>query len=71
MSQILVIEDEPQAAQRLETLIKELMPTWNISARLDSVKQSVQWFKKNGHPALVFMDIQLGDGLSFEIFEQV
>ena len=67
---ILIIEDEPQAAQRLETLVKELLPTSHILDKIDSVKRSVQWFKNNPSPDLVLMDIQLADGTSFQIFEQ-
>lgn len=67
---ILIIEDEPQAAQRLETLVKELEPGVEILDKLDSVKRSVHWLSTNVHPDLIFMDIQLADGISFSIFEQ-
>jgi DNA-binding LytR/AlgR family response regulator len=67
---ILIIEDEPQAAQRLEKLVTELVPEGEVVARLDTVKKSVQWFNANNTPDLVLMDIQLADGLSFEIFQQ-
>jgi DNA-binding LytR/AlgR family response regulator len=66
---VLIIEDEIQAARRLENLINELLPQAIISGRTDSVKSTVKWFNNNPHPDLIFMDIQLGDGLSFEIFE--
>lgn len=66
---ILIIEDEVQAARRLETLIGELIPLAKISGRADSVKSAVKWLANNPRPDLIFMDIQLGDGLSFEIFE--
>jgi DNA-binding LytR/AlgR family response regulator len=66
---ILIIEDEEQATRRLETLIGELVPLAKISGRADSVKSAVKWFKNNPQPDLIFMDVQLGDGLSFEIFE--
>lgn len=66
---VLIIEDEIQAARRLENLINELLPQAIISGRTDSVKSAVKWFNNNPHPDLIFMDIQLGDGLSFEIFE--
>jgi DNA-binding LytR/AlgR family response regulator len=71
MVTLVIIEDEPQAIQRLETLIKEIAPTWIVVAKLDSVKQAVQWFKTHEAPSLAWMDIHLGDGLSFEIFDQV
>jgi len=67
---ILIIEDEPQAAQRLETLIRGIEPDVDILDKIDSVKRSVQWFGNHPHPDLVFMDIQLADGISFAIFEQ-
>jgi DNA-binding LytR/AlgR family response regulator len=67
---ILIIEDEPHAMQRLETLIHELMPDVKICGKIDSVKKSVDWLKKNSPPDVVLMDIQLADGISFQIFEQ-
>lgn len=67
---ILIIEDEPQAAKRIETLVTELLPQSRIVDKIDSVKKSVQWFKNNSAPDLVLMDIQLADGTSFQIFEQ-
>ena len=68
---ILIIEDEPQAVERLSNLVKQLQPNVQLLASLDSVKRSVAWIKTNPKPDLVFMDIQLADGLSFEIFDQV
>jgi len=68
---ILIIEDEKPAAEKLKQLIRRLEPDAGILSSPDSVRESVQWFKHNPPPDLVFMDIQLGDGLSFEIFEQV
>lgn len=67
---ILIIEDEPQAAQRLSSLVRELIPVVSIAAVIDTVKKSVQWLRENPAPDLIFMDIQLADGLSFQIFEQ-
>lgn len=67
---VVIIEDEPQAAQRLERLVKELISDATILAKIDTVKKSVAWFKTNATPDLVLMDIQLADGISFEIFEQ-
>lgn len=68
---VVIVEDEPNAAQRLSKLIRELDPSSEILTTIDSVKRAVAWFKSNPSPDLIFMDIQLGDGLSFEIFEQV
>jgi DNA-binding LytR/AlgR family response regulator len=67
---VLIIEDEPLAAQRLETLISDIQPGAQVIGKLDSVKKSVQWLKNNSIPDLVLMDIQLADGISFQIFEQ-
>lgn len=67
---VVVIEDEVLAAERLIDLLKKYDLNIEILGIFDSVKRSVQWFKKNTHPDLSFMDIQLADGLSFEIFEQ-
>jgi DNA-binding LytR/AlgR family response regulator len=67
---VLIVEDEPEAAKRLEGLIRDLIPHATILAKIDSVKRSVRWLSENQPPDLIFMDIQLADGLSFEIFEQ-
>jgi len=67
----IIIEDEEYAARRLENLIRECDPTIEIVAKLQSVKESVAWFRTNLHPDLIFLDIQLEDDLSFAIFEQV
>jgi len=68
---ILIVEDEPHATQRLQALANELIPEANILATVDTVKKAVQWLRSNEGPELIFMDIQLADGLSFHIFEQV
>jgi len=67
---IIIIEDEPLAEKRLSDLIKKYDNEIIVSAKIQSVKKAVEWFNKNPEPDLVFMDIQLGDGLSFEIFEK-
>src|SRR5688572_13908737 len=67
---VLIIEDEPHAAERLEKLIREVLPSSSIIGVIDTVKKSTQWFKDNPAPDIIFMDIQLADGLSFSIFEQ-
>ncbi len=70
MMNIAIIEDEPLAAERLEHLLKDIDPAIVVSARLTSVSTSVEWLQKN-RPDLIFLDIQLSDGLSFSIFESV
>ena len=69
--EVVIIEDEPLAAQHLEKLMGEVDADMRVSVKLGSVRQSVQWLQQHTPPSLIFMDIQLGDGISFEIFEQV
>lgn len=66
----LIIEDEKAAAERLFGLIKKYDQTIDIINIFQSVKKSAEWLNTNPAPDLIFMDIQLADGLSFEIFEQ-
>ncbi|MEO6286163.1 MAG: LytTR family DNA-binding domain-containing protein [Dyadobacter sp.] len=68
---ILVIEDEKPAARRLIQLIQERMPDAEIYDSIDTVTAAVTWLKNNPEPELIFLDIQLADGISFEIFEKV
>ncbi len=65
-----IIEDEKLAAERLEELIHEIDSSIEISAILISIEQSVKWLSRN-KPDLIFLDIQLEDGLSFSIFENI
>jgi DNA-binding LytR/AlgR family response regulator len=65
----IIIEDEKPAARRLNRLLEELKV--EVSTMLHSVEESIEWFLNNEHPELIFLDIQLSDGLSFEIFDQV
>ena len=69
--QILIIEDEPRAANQLQNLLNTLKFEHKVLDVLDTVEDSVNWFNENELPELVFMDIQLADGLSFEIFQKV
>jgi len=71
MYKILVIEDEKPAAEWLQQLIRKFDSGISILAVIDSVRGAEEWFRQNPSPDLVFMDIQLADGLSFEIFERV
>lgn len=64
---VIIIEDEKPAARRLSRLLDEL--DVSVSTMLHSVEESIDWFQKNKHPDLIFLDIQLSDGLSFEIFD--
>ncbi|WP_276369697.1 LytTR family DNA-binding domain-containing protein [Chryseolinea sp. H1M3-3] len=65
---VLIIEDELPARAKLEDMIKKLQPDASIVARLGSVKDSIQWFNSHKHPDVAFVDIQLSDDYSFEIF---
>ncbi len=64
---VIIIEDEKPSARRLQRMLNSL----NIETEtmLHSVEESIQWFQNHNHPDLIFLDIQLSDGLSFEIFE--
>ncbi len=68
---VVIIEDEHLTAQRISTLLRQIDPGIEILSIIDSVKQSVDWFKSGQMPDLVFMDIQLADGLSFDVFDTV
>jgi DNA-binding LytR/AlgR family response regulator len=71
MVKVLLIEDEQPAAQRLEKMLTELAPDFNIISRCDSIESSVHYLSTHSIPDLIFLDIQLGDGLSFDIFNQI
>ncbi|MBO0322356.1 response regulator transcription factor [Muricauda sp. CAU 1633] len=66
---VIIIEDEKPAARRLSRLLAEL--DVEVSTMLHSVDESIEWFQNNPQPDLIFLDIQLSDGLSFEIFDVV
>lgn len=66
----IIIEDEPLAVSELENILNEIVPDIKIVARLDSVRESVRWLQGN-QADLIFSDIHLGDGQSFDIFRQV
>ncbi|MFC4163660.1 LytR/AlgR family response regulator transcription factor [Epilithonimonas zeae] len=68
---IIIIEDEFRAAKSLENLILELKPNAKIVGVYDSIETSIDVLSKEMKPDLIFMDIHLSDGLSFEIFKQV
>ena len=68
---ILIIEDEMPAANRMVRLLQQLFPAGEFLERLDTVSRAVRWFGENPPPDLIFCDIQLADGISFEIFEKV
>jgi two-component system response regulator LytT len=65
----IIIEDEKPAARLLQRKLEKL--NVQVGVMLHSVEESIEWFTKNDHPDLIFLDIQLSDGLSFEIFEKI
>jgi two-component system, LytTR family, response regulator len=69
---VVIIEDEAPAAEKLERYLLKYNPEMKILTRLDSVSSSVTWLEDHQTEAdLIFMDVQLTDGKSFEIFKQV
>ena len=66
---VIIIEDEKPSARRLQRMLTELQ--MEAETMLHSVEESIAWFQNNEHPDLIFLDIQLSDGLSFEIFEAI
>nr|WP_315163972.1 LytTR family DNA-binding domain-containing protein [uncultured Flavobacterium sp.] len=65
----IIIEDEKPAARLLQRKLSKL--NIEVGVMLHSVEESIEWFSNNEHPDLIFLDIQLSDGLSFEIFEKI
>lgn len=68
---IVIIEDELKAAKELKHLIEGLVEHAKVGAILQSVEESINWLEANPAPDLIFSDVQLGDGLSFEIFKSL
>jgi two-component system response regulator LytT len=68
---IIIIEDEVKAAKSLASLILQIRPAASIVASLQSIESAVNYLSQNASPDLIFMDIQLSDGLSFDIFKAV
>lgn len=67
---VLIIEDEDLAAERLERMLREIDPTVEVRAKIRSVKEAVRWLREYTVD-LIFIDIQLSDGLSFSIFDEI
>ncbi len=68
---ILIIEDELPTQRYITGLIQQLRPEWQILACIESVSDAVNWLNQNPQPDVIFSDIQLADGVCFDIFEQV
>ena len=71
MTRILIIEDEQPAGEYLTQLIKKIDSNAEILDVLESVEMAVNWLSNNPVPDLIFLDVQLGDGTCFQIFEQI
>ncbi|NJK93876.1 MAG: response regulator [Bacteroidales bacterium] len=69
--EIVIIEDEVFAARRLENMIREIDAGIEVIAKLESVRDSIAWFRANRQPDLIFLDIHLDDDLSFTIFREI
>jgi len=67
----IIVEDEYHSANMLESMIRELRPDWVIEGIFDSISDTVEWLQNNDHPNVIFLDIQLSDGISFSIFDKV
>jgi DNA-binding LytR/AlgR family response regulator len=68
---LLIIEDEPRAAARLEKLILKVRPEAVVLGKIETVRDAIRFLSEPRDPEVIFADIQLADGLSFEIFRQV
>lgn len=68
---ILIIEDEPLVAKDLETTLRRLEPGAEVMGVLGSIQLCKKWFQENDMPDLILSDIQLSDGISFEVFESL
>ncbi|HEY4788633.1 MAG TPA: response regulator, partial [Bacteroidales bacterium] len=68
---VLIIEDERYAADKLKLLLQQIDPEISVINTLETVEGAVNWFRENASPDLILMDIQLSDGICFEIFEVI
>lgn len=68
---VLIVEDEQPASQKLIRLLREIDPGIGVVATIESVEKATNWFLSHTTPDLIFMDIQLEDGVCFEIFENI
>ncbi len=71
MKTVLIIEDEEAASLRLQKLITEALPEANILSPVPSIRSAIDWFSVNAAPDLIFLDVHLADGQSFEIFKKI
>lgn len=67
---VVIIEDEIPAARLLHSMIRRIRPEWEVTVLPGNVEDAVRWFQENEHPDIIFLDIQLSDGNSFEFLTQ-
>jgi two-component system, LytTR family, response regulator LytT len=68
---VLIIEDEWEAAKNIKWLLQNTAPESNVLETIETVSEGIEWLTKNPHPDLIISDIQLADGISFDIYRQV
>lgn len=71
MMRLLIIEDEAKTAREIQRMLDGLQPPTQVVGQLPSIKLAVEWLRQNPMPDLILSDIQLADGLSFEIFKAI
>lgn len=67
---VAIIEDEIPAARLISSMVKKLRPNWDVEVLPGNVEKAVKWFAVHDHPAIIFLDIQLSDGNSFDFIAQ-
>jgi two-component system, LytTR family, response regulator LytT len=68
---VLIIEDELEAAKNIKWLLQNTAPESTVLETIETVSEGIEWLTKNPHPDLIISDIQLADGISFDIYRQV
>jgi len=68
---VVIVEDEALVGRDLQQMLQKIDPGIEVLTQLRSVKAAVEWFQHNPQPDLLFLDIQLSDGVSFELLEQI
>lgn len=68
---LLILEDEPLAAERIKFILKNINPEFQVLDVLESIEEGVSWFKRNSNPDLILMDIHLSDGSCFDLLERI
>jgi len=68
---VLIVEDEKAAVRRLRNLLEEVEPLIEVAGITDTIKSTVSWIRDHDPPSLAFFDIQLADGISFDVFDHV